>query len=909
MLVMSKGALSAAQAETYYEEKYSHDDYYSEEQRVVGQWFGRGAQELGLSGAVASEDFRSVLRGFDPGSGVALVHKANGYDDRRAGWDATFNAPKSVSIQALAGGDARLLDAHRDAVTRALAELEGYALSRQHGGSEWVVTANIVAARFDHIAARPAKGADDGFGPDPHLHTHVVIANMTRRPDGQWRGLDPVEIYRAQSFATAVYRSELAREVQRLGYGIEISGRDGRWELDGYSREQVMAFSRRRQDIEQTLAREGLTGADAAQNIAHRTRLSKDHRDEEALKTEWRSRALQYSIELERHLAQARERGPFDFRAVPKAGEAVRQSVAENGEREAVIDRRALEARALQHAMGKTDLDAIRDETRKAERQHRVIPLGESVTSPRGAFTTTEMIALERENIEMMRAGLNRAIPIATSQEIRQWAARRQLLFDQTAVAELTLASTDWLASIEGRAGAAKTTTVGAIREFAEEHGYTVRGFAPTTRAVKSLTEAGVSARTLASLLESRLSTSVTKEIWIVDESSLLPTRQVNRLLHKAQKEGISRIILVGDQRQHHAIEAGRPIFQMQEAGMAVARLDTIRRQRDLELRQAVMHAARGEVAQTLAILERRGDIREVADIERRRKQIAREYAAAHERSERILVINPANRERREFNRAIREELIARGLIDPFGQEHTILVNRGLSGAQRAAAYNYGPGDVIRFTRGSKQFGIERGGYAGVEAVVRDKSTIFVRTADGRSIHYNPVRLFGVEVFREEQRKLARGERIQFRSPDRALGVANGEFATITAIDARRAVLRLDSGKELKAALDRLRHIDHGYASTSHSAQGATVDRVIVDIDTKLSAELVNRKQFYVSISRARNALTIFTDDRAQLGRTVNRTREKSLALEHQERFAQPTYRIVPDEHQRTITRGHGMHR
>ena len=291
MLVMSKGALTAAKAETYYEEKYSHDDYYSEKQQVVGHWFGRGAEELGLSGEVATEDFRAVLRGLRPASGEVLVHKANGYDDRRAGWDATFNAPKSVSIQGLVGDDHRLIEAHGKAVSRALVELEQYALSRRRGGSEWVVTGNVVAARFDHIAARPASGVEDGYGPDPHLHTHVVIANMTRRPDGEWRGLDPIEIYRAQAFATAVYRSELARQVQQLGYEIKIGGRDGRWELAGYTREQVMAFSRRRQDIERTLAREGLAGAEAAQNIAHRTRLSKDHGDEESLKAEWRSRA------------------------------------------------------------------------------------------------------------------------------------------------------------------------------------------------------------------------------------------------------------------------------------------------------------------------------------------------------------------------------------------------------------------------------------------------------------------------------------------------------------------------------------------------------------------------------------------------------------------------------------------
>ena len=213
MLVMSKGALTATQAETYYEEKYSQDDYYSEKQRVVGKWSGRGAEELGLSGEVASEEFRAVLRGLHPESGEVLVHKANGYDDRRAGWDATFNAPKSVSIQGLVGGDDGLIEAHREAVSRALEELEHYALSRRRGGSEWVVTGNVVAARFDHVAARPASSVADSYGPDPHLHTHVVIANMTRRPDGGWRGLDPVEIYRSQSFATAVYRSELAREV------------------------------------------------------------------------------------------------------------------------------------------------------------------------------------------------------------------------------------------------------------------------------------------------------------------------------------------------------------------------------------------------------------------------------------------------------------------------------------------------------------------------------------------------------------------------------------------------------------------------------------------------------------------------------------------------------------------------
>ena len=559
--------------------------------------------------------------------------------------------------------------------------------------------------------------------------------------------------------------------------------------------------------------------------------------------------------------------------------------------------------------MGNADLDAIRTEARKFERQRWLISIGDSISSPQGAYTTPEMIALERDNIQMMRTGKSAAFAIGTTEQSREWLTRQHLLPDQAAVAKLTLTSTDWLTAIEGRAGATKTTTVGAIREFAEEQGYEVHGFAPTTRAVKALSDAGTTARTIASLLEDRSPAALTKQVWIVDESSLLPTRQVNRLLHKAREARVERIIFVGDQRQHHAIEAGRPISQMQSAGMAVARLETIRRQRDPELRQAVMHAAQGEMGEALAILERRGDIREVADIERRRKKIAREYSAARDAGERALVVSPANQERRELNTVIRAELIARGDLDRLGQQHIILVNRGLSGPQRAVAYNYEPDDVIRFTRGSKQYGIAKGSQARVEAVDRDENALRIRAAHGQAIRYNPVRLFGVEVFREEQRLLARGERIQFRLPDRALSVANGEFATIAAINNRRAVLHLDNGKRLSAALDRLRHIDYGYASTSHSAQGATVDRVIVDIDTRLSPELVNRKQFYVSVSRARNMLTIFTNDRMQLARVVNRSREKSVALEHQTRIAPPAYAIVSDEQRPTLNRSYGMRR
>ena len=905
MLVMSRGALSAGQAETYYEEKYSQDDYYTEEHRVAGQWFGQGAAALGLSGEVAPEDFRAILRGQRPGSAEVLVRNANGRTERRAGWDATFNAPKSISIQALAGGDAELTDAHRRAVSRALTELEHYALSRQKGGSEWVLAQNIVAARFDHIAARPAKRADDGYGPDPHLHTHVVIANMTRRPDGAWRGLDPVEIYRSQSFASAVYRSELAREVRSLGYGIRVTGADGRWELEGYSREQVMAFSRRRQDIEQALARNGLSGAAAAQNIAHQSRLSKQQHDEGQLRQEWRARAQNEGIRLERpsrmHTLQVTN--------AARINEALHFAVAHSTEREAVIDRRALEAAALQQATGAIDLDELRRESSAWEERRALIALDASISSPNGTFTTPKMVALERDNLDLMRVGRGQNPPIAAAKEIRKWATDRGLLADQIEVAQFTLTTRDWLTSIEGRAGSAKTTTVGAIREFAEEHGYAVRGFAPTTRAVKALSDTGVESRTVASLIENKISNAGRQELWIIDESSLLATRQVNSLLRRAREARVERIVFVGDQHQHHAIEAGRPIHQMQQAGMPVARLDTIRRQRDPMLRGAVELTAKGEIDRALALLEKHDRIREIENPDVRHKFIAREYVAAHEAGERVLVVSPTNDERRQLNSAIRELLKRRSHIAAEEKEQVIFVNRDLTAAQRLRAQSYEIGDMIRYRRGSRRLRLGKGSYARVESTDSDLNRITVRTEDGRAVEYNVARLTGADSFREERRLIAKGDRIQFRAPDRALGVVNGEFAKVVAIDDRKATLRMDDGREVKAAVTRLRHIDYGYASTSHSSQGATVDRVIVNIDTARSVDLVNRKQFYVSISRARHRVTVYTDDSSALRHAVGRTREKSIAMERLNLNPGRDIKMVPGPRRHNIAPSYGIRR
>jgi conjugative relaxase-like TrwC/TraI family protein len=214
MMSLSGHSLDAAQAENYFENHYSQDDYYTQNQRCVRRWIGRGAAGLGLAGEVSREDFSTLLQGVHPRTGAVLVPAAVGSGKHAAGWDSVFSAPKSVSIQALVGDDSRLIRAHIAAAKRATSEVEHYALARRRGGREHVVSGNIVGAAFSHLAARPV--GDSEFGPDPQLHTHVVLLNVTQRPDGKWCGLSPVEIYRSQTLGSAIYRSELGRGCKSL---------------------------------------------------------------------------------------------------------------------------------------------------------------------------------------------------------------------------------------------------------------------------------------------------------------------------------------------------------------------------------------------------------------------------------------------------------------------------------------------------------------------------------------------------------------------------------------------------------------------------------------------------------------------------------------------------------------------
>jgi ATP-dependent exoDNAse (exonuclease V) alpha subunit len=336
------------------------------------------------------------------------------------------------------------------------------------------------------------------------------------------------------------------------------------------------------------------------------------------------------------------------------------------------------------------------------------------------------------------------------------------------------------------------------------------------------------------------------------------------------------------------------PLRQFLADNLAVVELKVIRRQRDPALKRIVELAASGKTGEALTQLAEQRRITEIRGMTPRHEAIALDYRRTHQAGQQTLVVSPGNDERKALNQQIRKLLLDHGQIQSHAHDHVIFVRRDLTRAQLTHARNYESGDILTFTRGSKRRGIGKADRLSVESIDTRSNTVTVRLSDGACMSLNPARWRGVEVFRLEARTLAVGDRIQFRAPQRDLKIANGEFATILQLASQHVTLRMNDRREVSASWPQLRHIDYGYASTSHAAQGATVDRVIVNIDTTRSAQLVNARQFYVSISRARYDAHVYTNDEEALRRSVGRDPNKANALEVVRK--RPTTKLTPTQ-------------
>jgi conjugative relaxase-like TrwC/TraI family protein len=890
MLTISK-PLSAGQAQNYHAKEFTakEQNYWSQRGVIQGEWQGRLASQFGLAGAVTAEDFAKLSQGEHPQTGEQLVRQRASYEyqdadgktiktmEHRAGWDATFSAPKSVSLTALVGGDQNVRVAHRDSVRVALEQLEHYTQARIGGNHAPETTAKFVAAKFEHDTARPV----DGYVA-PQLHTHAVVFNVTERDNGQARAVQPQSLFASQQFATAVYQSELTYQLRQLGYEITV-GRSGAPEIKGYTQEYLDASSPRSQQIRGYLERTGRTGSEAAEIAAHSTRDRKEIHSPGEVMAAHRKLAADFGHQSEAVVRAARER--LEHREKPvNTIDRVRESLTfsrdKNFEREAVVDERALIRDGLRRGMGDITYAQVRGnlDARLASGEFQIVERSQS--QPARQFTTAKTIQAEQEIVRRAQEGKNQVEPVLSRMQAVNVADQHSHLNRaQQSVVEDVLSSPDRIQGIQGFAGAGKTTTLSVVRSVAETQGYTVEGFAPTSRAARQLGDAGVEAGTLQGFLARSPDPAAQqqKHFYFVDESSLASTNQMREFLARLGPQ--DRVLLIGDIRQHQGVEAGRPFEQLQDAGMRTAKLDKIVRQKEPALKSAVELLAKGQVSAALESLQQQGRVKEIPGTEERIRAIAKSYV---ESPEKTLIVSPDNASRRELNIAVRTELKAIGTLAPEDHSFRVLVQRqDMTGAERSWASHYEVNNVVRYSRGSKAVGIEAGTYGAVVAIDSAANLLTVEKLSGEQATYDPRRLTGVSVYREIDREFSVGDRIQFTAPDKSLGVANRDLAAIESIapDGRISA-RLDNNCQVEFnALDH-RHFDHGYAVTSHSSQGLTAERVLVNADTGVHPDLLNSRFGYVSISRASHEATLFTDDMNKLSPQLNADVSKTSALE-----------------------------
>ncbi|HSA33818.1 MAG TPA: MobF family relaxase [bacterium] len=886
---------SAAAAESY----FSKDNYYSAKGEFRAAYYGKGADRLGLTGETPTKErFAELLSGRL--SEEARVKVSRGH---RPGIDCTFSAPKSVSIGAFAIDSDRvntdMQEAHSRAVDRALDYLErecAQARKSVDGAQIAVKTGNLIAVKFDHDSSRDL---------DAQLHTHCVIINATQAPDGKWQAISNEEIYRRKMVLGAVYRAELARELREKGYQLEEK-KNGLYEIAGFKEEQLIEFSTRRQQIEEYMARNGMSSAKEAAAAALNTRKFKRLVDHGALVDAWKEKARELGIYQQTPLRG----GPPPLPVDDAARNSVTFTLDKLSERHSVFTSKELLLTALHDGITKTTVEAIE------RRVESLVQEGALLRLPDGRYTTEAAVSREERTIALMAAGKEAVETVVDRNTVREAFGRFAtekgfaLSEGQKASSELILTGQDRYIGVEGFAGTGKTTMLEFVKQEAERTGYTLRGYCPSSAAAKVLQqETGIPSTTLAShLIEQQRGENIPapKEIWVIDEASMVSAQQAYNLFSAAEKKG-ARVVMLGDRKQLSSVEAGKPFAQLIDKGMAYTQITEIRRQ-TVDDRLAKKLVARGQspekVEQTRKEAEAlkrsvydaiEGKIekaldrivtREIPDRTARLERIVADYRALSpaDRAE-TLIITSTNADKHSLNAKIRETLDAEGRLSGEAIAVGTLSGRNLEKAELLKCRNYNEGDVIRFSKGYKSLGVQAGQYAEVRAVDPATRTVTLQLEDGSHLNWQPYRAGAVELYEKEERHLRIGDLLRFTKNDKELDIRNGEKAEVVSIDheMRRAVLKV--GEERRTFdLDRLRHLEYSYAITVHSSQGMTCERALVNMDTGKAA-LLGQESFYVGISRAKYAASIYTDAKEKLPSLLKKTLAQESALEQKEKL------------------------
>lgn len=859
---------SAQGATRYFDDGLSKSDYYAEKGEIIGQWGGHTAKLLELTGEVTRNEFEALAYNRNPITGEQLT--ARNASSRRVGYDFTFSVPKSVSIIYSQTKDKDIYNAFNEAINETMLEIEACASTRvrSKGKNENRITGNLIWGTFTHEDARPVAGI-----PDPHLHQHVFVFNATYdQVEKKFKAAQFGDIKANAPYFEAAFHSRLATNLRKAGYQIERNAKD--FEIEGFERSTIDKFSNRTREINQKAEEMGLTYPEDIGKLGALTRENKrTGYDKEGIRMQWRSRLNEKELELIALSKNSDNTDKNENQISP--GKALDFAFDHCLERKSVVSEKELLTVALKRSIGANTPESLKKElTSRNDLLSR-----KDTTSGELIFTTQEAMTEEASLRNTSRKGKGILLPINPDYQVKN----EKLTQEQTTAVKHVLSSEDFITIIAGGAGTGKTWSIKEVAEGIKEKGINFGAFAPSSAASRQVQrdDGFKNATTIAELLQSKKRQESVKDgvIWL-DEAGMVGNKTMNQVIKVAQEQN-ARILLTGDIKQHSSVERGDALRTIEKfGGITPARISKIQRQKNEDYRSAVRAISNGDIEKGYSILDRMGALQEATDFEQAKENIANEYTTSLKQKENVLVVSTTHAQGKAVTEKIRETLKNEGILQ--GKEKVIQTQKNLSytTAEKSDPASYSNGMLIQFHQNVKG-GIKRGNKYQVIGTDENGNIIIEnqRKKERRQLPLDDADKFS--VYQPEIIGLSIGDKIRitqngFSNERKRLN--NGNILSVKGFDHKGNIIA-STGKNSVVLSKDFGNLTHGYYTTSPASQGKSVNKVII-MQSSLTGKAASKEQFYVSASRGKFAISIHTDDKDSLLRSVKRSSQRMTATE-----------------------------
>ncbi len=859
---------SAGHAKAYFTASLQKSDYYMDDQELQGRYMGNLADRLGLGVMADKETFFALCENVHPYTGEQLTPRTR--EERTVGYDINFHSPKSVSIIHALSGDDHILNAFQASVTETMRDIEADSKTRVRKGGAYDdrATGELVWADFTHQTARPV----DGSAPDPHLHSHCFVFNATwdeseqKIKAGQFR-----DIKRDMPYYQQRFHKILSDKLMDLGYQIRRT--DTSFEIAGVPQGVIGLFSKRSNEIGQFAKEKGITDAKELDGLGARTRGKKQKGLSMAeLKTEWQEQIREQAVyepgEQEQLIRFATEK---EMELVV-ADDCVSHALDHAFERASVMDGRRILATAYRQSIGLRSV-TLNEITNRFEQDKQIIHVKEK---QRILCTTHQVLKEEQRMVKLARTGQGRFRPLYSKAP-----EYKEVSGGQAAAVTHVLTTSHQVSIVRGGAGTGKTTLMREAIPLMEQAGKKVTVVAPTAEASRGvlMQEGFTNAETVAKLLvDKNLQDGLQGGVLWVDEAGLLGTKDMTALLDLAGRKQ-ARLILGGDTRQHASVVRGDALRILNTvAGIEAAEVSLIRRQRNLDYRQAVEELSKGNIKAGFAKLESMGVIKDVKTT-KPNEALVSDYIATVKKGKTALIVSPTHKQSEAVTEEVRGKLKAAKLLGKRELVATKLSNKNLTEAQKSDWRNFEKGQIVQFSQNVPK--IKRGSIWSVDAVT-DKA-VTLKNTQGEESELPLDKAAAFDIFHQSELALSKGDKVKitrnaFDAQEKRLN--NGQALEVVSVNKSGKIVLKNTASKATFFLDKdFGHIVHAYCTTSHSSQGKTVDEVFISQPAS-TFSATDAKQFYVSVSRGRDAVHIYTDDKEALLENASAVGDRRSALE-----------------------------